>query len=115
MVVFELFWPVEFRPLEEEGKELLDRSHRADPSACHTAQDERHQDSKDSGEEKDRNHPRGNKGHECEKRVEMEKYFHPFDIILSRKAGHEEKIEKKAKKDDLCEDPQDLNDPVFFR
>jgi hypothetical protein len=29
----------------------------------------------------------------------MKKYFHPFDVVLSGKAGHEEEIEKKAKKE----------------
>jgi hypothetical protein len=33
----------------------------------------------------------------------MEKDLHPFDIILSWEPGHEEKIEKKTKKDDLSE------------
>jgi hypothetical protein len=31
----------------------------------------------------------------------VEKYFHPIDIILSREAGHEEKIEKETEEDNL--------------
>jgi len=55
------------------------------------------------------------KSGDCKQRIEMEKYFYPPDVILSRKTSFDQKIEKKAKKYYLAEDSEGLNNPVFFR
>jgi len=115
VVIFELFRAVKLCLLENKGKKLLDRTHGAYPPACDTSQEERHDDSKHCRKEEDVDHSRGDEGNESKQGIEMEKDLHPFDIILSGKASHKEKIEKKSKEEKLSEDPDGLYSPVLFR
>lgn len=45
----------------------------------------------------------------------MKKDFYASDVILSRKAGSEQKIDKEDEEGCLSENPKDLDKSVFLR
>ncbi len=106
----------EFRPLEDERRELVDGAERADPAAKNAAEDDGRGD-RDQGEnEIGVDEPRRDDGDESQERVEVEEALDGrADVVLAGIVGADEEIDEEAEEDRLARHAEPLEGAVLPR